>query len=203
MSSSSIGLTTVEGPGSVSEAPHLPEGFTDTFRSRYVDTGKLRLHAVIGGGGPPLLLVHGWPQTWYAWRLVMPALDEQFEATNAMARRILSEPNFTPNGDEWIGVWQMMSVFERMSIMVDDGILDIAMIDRLHGFRLLILIGNENVYQRLQSTGGEWQDFIHMCHLIADHREHSPDINDADRAFITRVRALNKHARKVPNPFAF
>jgi hypothetical protein len=22
--------------------------------------------------GPPLLLVHGWPQTWYAWRLVMP-----------------------------------------------------------------------------------------------------------------------------------
>jgi len=79
MSSSSIGLTTVEGPGSVSEAPHLPEGFTDTFRSRYVDTGKLRLHAVIGGGGPPLLLVHGWPQTWYAWRLVMPALAEQFE----------------------------------------------------------------------------------------------------------------------------
>jgi pimeloyl-ACP methyl ester carboxylesterase len=47
--------------------------------SRYVDTGELRLHAVIGGEGPPLLLVHGWPQTWYAWRLVMPALAEQFE----------------------------------------------------------------------------------------------------------------------------
>jgi pimeloyl-ACP methyl ester carboxylesterase len=25
-----------------------------------------------------LLLVHGWPQTWYAWRLVMPALAEKF-----------------------------------------------------------------------------------------------------------------------------
>src|SRR6185369_11001261 len=58
------------------------------------------------------------------------ALDEQFEATNPMARRILGEPNFTPNGDEWISVWQMMSVFERMSIMIDDGILDIAMVDR-------------------------------------------------------------------------
>jgi pimeloyl-ACP methyl ester carboxylesterase len=33
---------------------------------------------VIGGNGPPLLLVHGWPQTWYQWRLVMPALARQF-----------------------------------------------------------------------------------------------------------------------------
>ena len=33
---------------------------------------------VTGGDGPPLLLVHGWPQTWYAWRLVMPALARHF-----------------------------------------------------------------------------------------------------------------------------
>ena len=57
---------TPEGPGSVSGAPNLPEGFTDTFTSRYIDTGEVRLHAVIGGDGPPLLLVHGWPETWYA-----------------------------------------------------------------------------------------------------------------------------------------
>jgi pimeloyl-ACP methyl ester carboxylesterase len=68
-----------EGPGSVSGAPNLPDGFTDTFTSRYVDAGDVRLHAVIGGEGPPLLLIHGWPQTWYAWRMVMPALAEDFE----------------------------------------------------------------------------------------------------------------------------
>src|SRR5499427_1104038 len=67
-----------EGPGSVSGAPNLPEGFTDTFTSRYVDTGELRLHAVTGGDGPPLLLVHGWPQTWYAWRMLMPELARDF-----------------------------------------------------------------------------------------------------------------------------
>jgi pimeloyl-ACP methyl ester carboxylesterase len=70
---------TPEGPGSVSGAPNLPTGFTDTFTSRYIDTGGLRQHAVIGGDGPPLLLVHGWPQNWYAWRLVMPALAGNFE----------------------------------------------------------------------------------------------------------------------------
>jgi len=78
MSSSPTDPPTPEGPGSVSGAPNLPEGFTGTFTSRYVDTGELRQHVVSGGEGPPLLLLHGWPQTWYAWRLVMPALARDF-----------------------------------------------------------------------------------------------------------------------------
>jgi pimeloyl-ACP methyl ester carboxylesterase len=44
-----------------------------------VDTGELRQHVVTGGEGPPLLLVHGWPQTWYAWRFVMPGLARDFQ----------------------------------------------------------------------------------------------------------------------------
>ncbi|MEV4576619.1 alpha/beta hydrolase [Nonomuraea jabiensis] len=69
----------LEGPGSVSGAPHLPPGFTDTFVSRYVDTGDVRLHAVTSGRGPALLLLAGWPQSWYAWRLLMPALAADFQ----------------------------------------------------------------------------------------------------------------------------
>jgi pimeloyl-ACP methyl ester carboxylesterase len=75
-----MGSTSVpEGPGSVSQAPNLPAGFTDTFAGRYVDIGELRLHAVVGGDGPPLLLIHGWPQNWYAWRMLMPALARDFQ----------------------------------------------------------------------------------------------------------------------------
>ena len=74
MSSSSNGGSGPAGRGSVAGAPNLPAGFAETFTSRFIDTGELRLHAVIGGDGPPVLLVHGWPETWYAWRLVMPAL---------------------------------------------------------------------------------------------------------------------------------
>ena len=70
---------TPSGTGSASGAPNLADGFADTFTSRYIDIGELRLHAVIGGNGPPLLLIHGWPQTWYAWRMVMPALAGDFE----------------------------------------------------------------------------------------------------------------------------
>ncbi len=38
----------------------------------------VRLHTVSGGHGPPLLLVSGWPQAWYAWRLVMPRLAQDY-----------------------------------------------------------------------------------------------------------------------------
>jgi len=79
---------TPEGPGSVSGAPNLPAGFTDTFTSRYVDTGELRLHAVTGGDGPPLMLVHGWPQTWYAWRMLMPTLARDFSVVAVDQRGI-------------------------------------------------------------------------------------------------------------------
>jgi pimeloyl-ACP methyl ester carboxylesterase len=79
---------TPEGPGSVYGAPNLPAGFTGTFTSRYIDTGQLRLHAVTGGEGPPLLLVHGWPQSWYQFRMIMPGLARDFSVVAVDQRGI-------------------------------------------------------------------------------------------------------------------
>jgi pimeloyl-ACP methyl ester carboxylesterase len=97
MSAPSPRSDTPEGPGSVWEVPSLPAGFTDTFTSRYVDTGQLRLHAVTGGQGPPLLLVHGWPQTWYAWRMLMPALARDFQVV-AVDQRGIGLSDKPPDG---------------------------------------------------------------------------------------------------------
>lgn len=66
---------TPEGPGSASQLPNPLPGFT----SRFINANGLRQHVVIGGDGPPLLLVHGWPQFWYQFRLIMPALARHFE----------------------------------------------------------------------------------------------------------------------------
>ena len=71
---SRIGDRVPKGFGSVSTAPQLPSGFTKTFTSHFVRANGIRQHVVIGGDGPPVLLVHGWPENWYAWRLLMPAL---------------------------------------------------------------------------------------------------------------------------------
>jgi pimeloyl-ACP methyl ester carboxylesterase len=37
-----------------------------------------RIHYVRAGEGDPIVLLHGWPQTWYMWRKVIPALAERF-----------------------------------------------------------------------------------------------------------------------------
>ena len=49
-------------------------GFWKTFHHGEVMANGVRLHYVEGGTGAPLLLVSGWPESWYAWRRVMPAL---------------------------------------------------------------------------------------------------------------------------------
>lgn len=39
-----------------------------------VDVGEVRLHVVTEGEGPPVLLLHGFPEHWYSWRHQMNAL---------------------------------------------------------------------------------------------------------------------------------
>ena len=51
----------------------LPAGFEEG----YVVVEDVTIHYVRGGSGPPILLIHGWPQTWYEWRAVMPKLAER------------------------------------------------------------------------------------------------------------------------------
>ncbi len=38
----------------------------------------LRLHHVQAGQGDPVVLLHGWPQTWYEWRHVMGGLSKKY-----------------------------------------------------------------------------------------------------------------------------
>ncbi|MFI9550632.1 alpha/beta fold hydrolase [Nonomuraea endophytica] len=48
--------------------------FTSTFRHEFADVNGVRMHYVAGGSGPPVVLLHGWPQTWYGWWPIMPEL---------------------------------------------------------------------------------------------------------------------------------
>ncbi|MBD2771960.1 alpha/beta fold hydrolase [Iningainema tapete] len=52
--------------------------FNKMFTHHTATVGDVRLHYVIGGKGDPVVLLHGWPQTWYAWRKIMPALAQRY-----------------------------------------------------------------------------------------------------------------------------
>jgi pimeloyl-ACP methyl ester carboxylesterase len=66
------------GPVDFATLPDLDKEFAQTFTARIVNTQRLAHHVVTGGSGPALLLLNGWPQTWYAWRHVMPELARHF-----------------------------------------------------------------------------------------------------------------------------
>ncbi|RKS75700.1 pimeloyl-ACP methyl ester carboxylesterase [Motilibacter peucedani] len=53
---------------------HLPE--VPGVRHRWVEAAGLRVHVALAGPevGEPVVLLHGWPQHWYAWRHVVAAL---------------------------------------------------------------------------------------------------------------------------------
>lgn len=66
------------GDDSLDEALRHIAGFAETFDSRFVQANGIRQHIVIGGDGPPLLLIHGWPEDWFAWRYMMQPLAKHF-----------------------------------------------------------------------------------------------------------------------------
>src|SRR5262249_10202657 len=47
-----------------------------TLSHRFVTANGIRHHLVEQGTGPLILLLHGWPETWYSWRHQLPALAE-------------------------------------------------------------------------------------------------------------------------------
>ncbi len=48
------------------------------IRHHYAEVGEVMLHYVTAGQGPPVVLLHGWPQTWYEWRHIIPELARRF-----------------------------------------------------------------------------------------------------------------------------
>jgi pimeloyl-ACP methyl ester carboxylesterase len=68
---------------SVEEQRQLLEGISFqidnvTYSHHTASVNGIQMHYVIGGHGDPVVLLHGWPETWYAWRHVMPALAKNY-----------------------------------------------------------------------------------------------------------------------------
>jgi pimeloyl-ACP methyl ester carboxylesterase len=57
-----------------SNAGDLPKG----AKNQFAHVNGIRMHYVKMGKGPLIILLHGWPETWYEWHKVMPALASKF-----------------------------------------------------------------------------------------------------------------------------
>ena len=48
------------------------------FSSAFASVNGIRMHYVVGGSGEPLVLIPGHPETWWAYRKIMPELARRF-----------------------------------------------------------------------------------------------------------------------------
>ena len=73
------------------------------FQRAMIDVGDVAIRARYGGSGPPLLLLHGHPQTHVMWHLVAPRLAEDFTvvATDLTGYGESSKPPTTPDHEPY------------------------------------------------------------------------------------------------------
>lgn len=76
--------------------------FWKRFHHASARVGDVNIHYVEGGEGPPVLLIPGWPQSWYAWRYVMPELVDAGYRVIAVDPRGMGESD-APIGDYDLG----------------------------------------------------------------------------------------------------
>lgn len=69
------------------------------FEAQWFDVGSVVIHGVVGGSGPPLLLLHGYPQTHAMWHRVVPDLVRHFTvvATDLRGYGGSDKPEGAPN----------------------------------------------------------------------------------------------------------
>ncbi|MBI2962679.1 MAG: alpha/beta hydrolase [Deltaproteobacteria bacterium] len=51
---------------------------TESWKHEFIDANGIRFHYVAAGEGSLVVLLHGFPQFWYAWRHQIPALAARF-----------------------------------------------------------------------------------------------------------------------------
>jgi len=100
------------------------------FRQQRIRVGEVEINLALGGSGPPLLLLHGFPQTWLIWRKVAPRLAERFTvvATDLRGYGDSSKPAGLPDhsnygkramADDQVAVMQALG-FERFLLCGHD-----------------------------------------------------------------------------------
>jgi pimeloyl-ACP methyl ester carboxylesterase len=78
-------------------ASPLATGLSQDFVSDTATVNGTTLHYVRGGNGPPLILIHGFPQDWFEYQGIMPRLAKHFTVI-AVDLRGIGGSKATPGG---------------------------------------------------------------------------------------------------------
>lgn len=144
------------------------EGFTG--RSLAVGEG-IEIHAATAGSGPPLLLLHGFPQTHVCWRKVAPRLAERFTvvATDLRGYGASSKP---PGGHRHAAYSKRAMAADQVEVM------------RQLGFARFAVVGHDRGARVAHRMGLDFPERVERL-AVLDIAPTATMLEQTDRAFAT------------------
>jgi haloacetate dehalogenase len=108
------------GAGALAASPSLgqtaPSGFFTGFERRTVQTSGASIHVLRGGSGPPLLLIHGYPQTHVEWHGIAPQLARQFTVVMVDLRGY-GDSSKPPDGENHANYSKRAMALDQVEVM--------------------------------------------------------------------------------------
>ena len=118
----------------MSAVPGHPE-LLPGFRWEDIEVDGIRIRAAIGGAGPPLLLLHGHPQTHLTWHRIAPDLARRFTVI-ATDLRGYGDSDKPPGGDNHINYSKRAMAADQVAVMRHFGFGQFAIIGHDRGARV-------------------------------------------------------------------
>ena len=116
---------TAEAQAPVQAAPLFPG-----FETRKVATSGATIHTVRGGSGPPLLLIHGYPQTHAEWHKIAPRLAQSFTVVMTDLRGY-GDSSKPADGENHVNYSKRAMALDHVEVM------------RAHGYDRFAVVGHD------------------------------------------------------------
>src|SRR5262249_28135210 len=86
------------------------------FERRMVKTAGATINVVRGGSGPPLLLIHGYPQTHAEWHKIAPRLAQKFSVVMTDLRGY-GDSSKPPDGENHVNYSKRAMALDQIEVM--------------------------------------------------------------------------------------
>lgn len=75
------------------------------------------------------------------------------------------------SGEDWVAVEKYMGLFERIKVLIDDGLVDLDTIDKLYGYRVFNIVANQTILQeKIEKEVKSWRKFIELWRALEKNR---------------------------------
>jgi haloacetate dehalogenase len=109
--------------------------FFPGFRRQTIQTSGATINVLVGGDGPPVLLLHGYPQTHVEWRKIAPELAKSYTVILPDLRGY-GDSSKPPDGDNHVNYSKRAMAQDQVEVMEKLGFRRFAMVSHDRGSRV-------------------------------------------------------------------